>query len=98
MIGTTLALLPLADTWGMHDSDVGVGWMIVMMVGMAIFWALVILGIVWLFREVIGRERHQGGADPLGTLDRRLAEGQISVEEYEQRRRVLTGKRQVSGG
>lgn len=28
-------------------------------------------------------------ADPLAILDRRLAEGQISVEEYELRRKTL---------
>ncbi len=83
--------------WGMHDNDVGTGWMIVMMVGMAIFWGLIILGLVWLLREAIGRNRRNGAADALGTLDRRLAEGQISVEEYEQRRDVLTSQSPVGG-
>ena len=32
-----LALL-LADTWDMHDNDAGAGWMIVMMLGMVVFW------------------------------------------------------------
>jgi putative membrane protein len=82
--------------WGMHDSDVGTGWMIVMMVGMAIFWGLIILGVVWLLREVIGRDRDGDATDPLGTLDRRLAEGHISVEEYEQRRNVLS-QRPIGG-
>lgn len=76
----------------MHDNDIGTGWMIVMMLGMVVFWGLVILGIVWLLREAIGRGRHATSEDPLGTLDRRLAEGQISVDEYEQRRRVLRGQ------
>lgn len=86
MIQASLAFLPLADTWGMHDSDVGTGWMIVMMLGMVVFWGLVILGLVWLLRETIGRG-HDG--DPLAILDRRLADGQISVKEYEQRRKAL---------
>ncbi|MGZ8666243.1 MAG: SHOCT domain-containing protein [Solirubrobacterales bacterium] len=81
----------------MHDSDVGTGWMIVMMVGMAIFWGLIILGLVWLLREAIGRDHRRAGTDALGTLDRRLAEGQISVEEYEQRRNVLTSQRPIGG-
>ena len=46
-----LALL-IADTWGMHDNDIGTGWWIVMMVGMVVFWGLVILGVIWLVREV----------------------------------------------
>ena len=83
--------------WGMHDNDVGTGWMIVMMVGMAIFWGLIILGVVWMLREVIGRDRGNDATDALGNLDRRLAEGQISVEEYEQRRDVLTSQRPVGG-
>jgi putative membrane protein len=87
----SLALL-IADTWGMHDSDIGTGWWIVMMVGMVLFWGLVILGVIWLVREVGGARRHDGGSgDPLAILDRRLAEGAITVEEYEQRRKILSG-------
>jgi hypothetical protein len=74
----------LADTWSMHDGDVGVGWMIVMMLGMAVFWAAVILGILWVVRD----RRHD---DPVAILDRRLAEGRLSTEEYEQRRKLLQG-------
>jgi putative membrane protein len=86
-----LSLVPLADTWGMHGGDVGTGWMIVMMVGMIVFWGLVIVGIVWLLREGIGRSHHQATADPFAILDRRLAEGHLSVEEYEQRKKILSG-------
>jgi putative membrane protein len=75
----------------MHDGDVGSGWMIVMMLGMVLFWGLVIVGAVWLLREAIGRGRHGPDVDPLAILDRRLAEGHISVEEYEQRKKTLTG-------
>jgi putative membrane protein len=73
----------------MHDGDIGAGWWIVMMLGMVVFWAFVIVGIVWLLREAIGRGQH----DPLAILDQRLAEGQISVKEYEQRRKVLGSER-----
>jgi len=81
MFPANLSLLIFADTWGMHDGDVGAGWMIVMMLGMALFWGLVIVGIVLLLRETIGRSHHGPGGDPLAILDRRLAEGQLSVEE-----------------
>lgn len=74
----------------MHDGDVGTGWMIVMMLGMVLFWGLVVLGIVWLLRETIGRRHGGPGGDPLAILDRRLAEGQLSVEEYEQRKKTLS--------
>jgi hypothetical protein len=42
-----------------------------------------------LLREAISRSHHQPDADPLAILDRRLAEGQISVDEYEQRKKTL---------
>jgi putative membrane protein len=89
MLHASPSPLPLADTWGMHGGDVGIGWMIVMMLGMIIFWGLIIVGIVWLLREGIGRSHHQAAAEPLAILDRRLAEGQLSVEEYEQRKKTL---------
>jgi putative membrane protein len=85
------SLLFLADTWGMHDGDVGSGWIIAMMLGMVLFWGLVVVGVVWLLREAIGRGGHTADADPLAILDRRLAEGHISVEEYEQRKKTLSG-------
>jgi uncharacterized membrane protein len=44
----------------------------------------------------IGRGHRGPGADPLAILDRRLAEGQISVEEYEQRRKTLTASGQAT--
>lgn len=87
-MGSLASLLPLADAWGMHDGDVGTGWMIVMMLGMALIWGGIALAVVWLLREAIGRSR---SSDPLEILDRRLAEGKLSLEEYEQRKRHLGG-------
>ena len=81
--------LPLADNWGMHDGDVGAGWMIGMMFLMVLFWAAVILGIIWLARG--GFEGSRGGRreTPTEILDRRFAEGAISVEDYNERRKVI---------
>lgn len=87
-IGLLASLLPLADAWSMHDGDVGTGWMIVMMLGMALFWGGIVVAAVWLLREAIGHSRN---SDPLAILDRRLAEGKLSVEEYEQRKSRLGG-------
>ena len=86
----TLALL-LADTWDMHDNDAGAGWMFVMMLGMVVFWGLVILGVLWLVREY-GRpsRRRRGPDDPTAILQRRFANGEITAKEYEERRRVLS--------
>ena len=87
-------VLPLADTWGMHG-DVGWGWMVLMMAVMVLFWGAVIFGIVWLIRSVAG-----GGSTPSGRtsadresavqiLERRFAEGALTLEDYRARRDVL---------
>lgn len=87
-LGLLASLLPLADAWGMHDGDVGTGWMIVMMLGMALFWGGIVIAAVWLLREAIGHSRVN---DPLAILDRRFAEGKLSLEEYEERKKSLGG-------
>lgn len=70
---------------------------IMMGFGMVLFWALVIFGIVWIVRTLAddqGRpERRDARRDqtPVEALERSLAEGTIDVEDYKERRRVLTG-------
>lgn len=65
--------------WGYHWG-VGWGWMLIGMAFMVAFWAAVI----WLFasfvRGVAGRDQ---GASPREIADRRLAAGEISVEEHD---------------
>lgn len=86
-------LLPLADNDFGHMGDWGAGWWILMMLGMILFWGLVILGVIWIVRELAGpREHGAESARPLDVLDRRLASGEISPEEYEERRRILRGQ------
>jgi len=85
------ALVVLADTWDMHDS--GGGWWVVMFLGMLLFWGLVIAGIVWLVRAGAGSASAHGQRGARELLDERLATGDITVEEYERRREVLSGKR-----
>jgi len=84
---TTAALL-LADADGYHMDG---GWWVVMAIGMVLFWALVIAGLVWLVRELTGRGGLKLRQDPLELLDRRLAEGTISPEDYRERREILRG-------
>ena len=88
---TTLALisLPLADSdgWGMH----GAGWWAPMMVGMVLFWGAIILGIVWLVRNATDRRRERHEPSAAAILDRRFAEGAISVDDYHHRRNALAG-------
>ena len=84
-----LALLAHIDSGG--HMDWGDGWWIVMALGMVLFWGLVIFTIVWLAREFgpSRRERRDSQPDALATLDHRLAAGEISPEEYRERRAVL---------
>ena len=85
----SLALtVPLADTWGMHG-DVGAGWMIAMMLVMVLFWAAIILGIVWLARGAFDGSRGGRRETPTEILERRFAEGAISAEDYNERREVI---------
>ena len=56
-----------------------------MMLGMVVFWGTIIALVVWLVR---GGPRSRDDA-PHEVLRRRLADGSISVEEYQQRRAAL---------
>ncbi len=62
-----------------------------MMLGMILFLGLVILGIVWLVRGGLG-PREDSKLSAVELLERRLAEGDLTVEEYRERRAVLTGR------
>lgn len=84
----SLALILADSDWNHMDLDSG--WWVVMAIGMALFWGLVILGGIWLVRELVHRRGHE--PNPLELLDRRLAEGTISPEEYRERREILAGK------
>lgn len=66
----------------MHDF--GWGWWLVMSIGMIAFWALVIYGIAWLIRggQSSRAETEAPSEPPKEILKRRLAQGEISVEEY----------------
>jgi hypothetical protein len=70
----------------MH-ADVDAGWMIGMMLMMALFWGAIILGIVWVARGAFDGWR--GRETPTEILERRFAEGAISVEDYYERREVI---------
>ena len=83
-------IISVGDAWGMHG-DVGAGWMIAMMILMVLFWGAVIFGVVWLIRGAFAerpgpQERRES---PTDILERRFAEGAISVEDYRERRQVL---------
>lgn len=82
--------LLLADNgWGNHMGDWGAGWWIAMALMVVVFWALVIVGVVWLVRSLGGGHHTIQHRDPAEVLDHRLASGEISVDEYRERRELL---------
>jgi putative membrane protein len=90
-------IIPVADTWGMH-SDAGWGWMIGMMLLMVLFWGAIIFGAIWLIRSALGGRPEGRTESPTDVLDRRFAEGAISVEDYRARRKVLVnGSTEANG-
>jgi putative membrane protein len=73
-----------------HNMDTG-GW-IFMVLGNIVIWGLIITFIIWLAQDVRTRpHRHHtaSGASAREILDRRLASGEISVEEYQRLRATL---------
>src|SRR5215207_11293502 len=96
-------IIPLADSFGMHDDgDVGMGWLIVMVPLML----LMMGGMMWMMMRGMGGGSSQsppsespGTTDsPLDILERRFAEGAISVEDYQARREVLVNGSSGSNG
>ncbi len=84
-----VAVVLLADGFDMH-SDFGAGWWIVMMLGMLLFWGLIIGAAVWLIRELTHSRRIRADLETPGALlDRRFAAGEVSVEEYRERKALL---------
>jgi preprotein translocase subunit SecG len=51
-----------------------------MMIGMGVFWLVIILGLAWLVRAE--RQPKTASENGLAILDRRLAESAISLDEY----------------
>ena len=90
--------LLLADIWGMHDGDVGMGWWII---GVP-FMLLMMGGMMWMMMRGMGggsssdstapSESRGTPESPVEILERRLAEGAISVEEYRTRREELVDR------
>jgi uncharacterized membrane protein len=77
--------------------DGGSGWWSVMLLGMILFWIAVLVGLYLLYRVVAQRGTLMPVAGPSPTetpraiLDRRLAAGEISPDDYDALRRKLEG-------
>jgi putative membrane protein len=77
----------------MYGSGVGGWWAFAMMLVAFLFIALIVVGVVLVVRSSeSGRTTHRSqGSRALDILDERLARGEIDQQEYEERRRILTG-------
>jgi putative membrane protein len=89
----TAQTISLAYGWGMHSG----GWWIIGAIVMMLFMG----GMMWMMMQGMGRgwskrwsapgQRPPTTESALEVLERRLAEGEISVEDYRARRQALTG-------
>ncbi|MEO7350549.1 MAG: SHOCT domain-containing protein [Marmoricola sp.] len=77
--------------WYDHGSNSG-GWIWMMLI-MVVFWGLVVVALIALFRGTTRSGTTDGTAvreqDPLELLDSRFARGEIDAEEYHTRREAL---------
>ncbi len=86
---------PVHGGWGMGPGMMdgwGMGW--IGMILMVAFWVLVIVGIVFLIRwlAILGRShgsRERGSDAALDILRQRYARGEISKEEFEEKKKGL---------
>ena len=72
-----------------HTDNVGwAGW-VLMSIGMVAFWGLLIYAVVMLVRGPAEKNSSRPSEPPQTVLKRRLAAGEICVDEYEQLRDAL---------
>lgn len=75
----------------MWNSGMGPGMWLIMAAGTTGLWVLVMMFVRAIFSDRSGAADTTLVPSPLHVLAGRLARGEITVEEYEQRRRALTG-------
>ena len=74
--------------WGMHDTMWGT-WGLGMGFFMLVFWAVVIVALVYGVRWLAAQGRSRQSESPLDIAKRRYAAGEITREEFETLRRDL---------
>jgi putative membrane protein len=74
-------VISAATDFTMHMDGWGAGAWALIALGMVLFWGLVIFGVIWLVRT-LGGDSSPRTLSATDVLERRLAEGDISLEEY----------------
>lgn len=70
--------------WGDYGWGMGFGWIL-----MVVFLALIILGVVYLVKLIAGSEKRTTGETAFDILKKRYAKGEISKEEFEEKKKDL---------
>lgn len=72
--------------WGM---GAGLGWLV-----MVIFWILIVLGVVYFIKLVIGGAKRKEKEDtPLDILKKRYVQGEITKDEFEEKKKDIILRR-----
>ncbi len=85
--------------WNWNNGYWGTGWHFAMLLGMVLWWGLIIAAVVlfvrWLLRQERGVRPGTGGGpaaeaeDPLLIIKRRYARGELTREQYEELKETL---------
>lgn len=76
------------DFGGMGYGGFGFGWIF-----MVLFWAFVILGIVYLIKQISGTGKTARGQETAeDILKKRYASGEITKEEYREKSALISGR------
>ncbi len=75
----------MMDYWG----GFGWGWMFFGWIFMILFWAAIVLLIIWLYKQVKGTKDVTQVESALEILKKRYAKGEIDKKEFEEKKKDL---------